>query len=96
MNHINDHHFLLSHPVPCPEKENVFQVFLFQTAMYLGSKYILTRILLHVATNFTFFVLRCLGLADLKGMCQRDTSCTLNKDTGLGTAFTLAHETAHK
>ncbi|KAM7430783.1 disintegrin and metalloproteinaseith thrombospondin motifs protein [Porites harrisoni] len=36
-----------------------------------------------------------LGLADLKGMCQRDTSCTLNKDTGLGTAFTLAHETAH-
>jgi len=36
-----------------------------------------------------------LGLADLKGMCKRDTSCTLNKDTGLGTAFTLAHETAH-
>ena len=45
---------------------------------------------------FNFFVLRYLGLADLKGMCQRDTSCTLNKDTGLGTAFTLAHETAHK
>ena len=37
-----------------------------------------------------------LGLADLKGMCNQDTSCTLNKDTGLGTAFTLAHETAHK
>ncbi|XP_068740000.1 A disintegrin and metalloproteinase with thrombospondin motifs 6-like [Montipora capricornis] len=36
-----------------------------------------------------------LGLADLQGMCKRDTSCTLNKDTGLGTAFTLAHETAH-
>ena len=29
-------------------------------------------------------------------MCKRDTSCTLNKDTGLGTAFTLAHETAHR
>ncbi|XP_067058083.1 A disintegrin and metalloproteinase with thrombospondin motifs 6-like [Acropora muricata] len=36
-----------------------------------------------------------LGLAGLTGMCKQDTSCTLNKDTGLGTAFTLAHETAH-
>ncbi|XP_022805551.1 A disintegrin and metalloproteinase with thrombospondin motifs 6-like [Stylophora pistillata] len=36
-----------------------------------------------------------LGLAQLKGMCRPDVSCTLNKDTGLGTAFTLAHETAH-
>ena len=40
VNHINDHHFLLSHPVPCLEKENVFQVFLFQTAMYLGKIYL--------------------------------------------------------
>ncbi|XP_029192648.2 A disintegrin and metalloproteinase with thrombospondin motifs 6-like isoform X2 [Acropora millepora] len=36
-----------------------------------------------------------LGLADLKGMCKRGSSCTLSKDTGLGTAFTLAHETGH-
>lgn len=45
-------------------------------------------------TSLIFFL--GLGLADLKGMCKQDTSCTLNKDTGLGTAFTLAHETAHK
>ncbi|XP_068740001.1 A disintegrin and metalloproteinase with thrombospondin motifs 6-like [Montipora capricornis] len=36
-----------------------------------------------------------LGLADLKGMCTPGSSCTLSKDTGLGTAFTMAHETAH-
>ncbi|XP_031573976.1 A disintegrin and metalloproteinase with thrombospondin motifs 16-like [Actinia tenebrosa] len=36
-----------------------------------------------------------LGLADLAGMCGTDTSCTLNTDTGLGTAFTIAHETGH-
>ncbi|KAK3736620.1 hypothetical protein QZH41_018297, partial [Actinostola sp. cb2023] len=36
-----------------------------------------------------------LGLADLGGMCGRDTSCILSADTGLGTAFTIAHETGH-
>ena len=80
---------------PVQKKKMFFKYFYFKLQCIL-EKYILTRIILHVATNFTFFVLRCLGLADLKGMCQRDTSCTLNKDTGLGTAFTLAHETAHK
>ena len=50
----------------------------------------------NTANCFTYLFLAGLGLADLKGMCKQDTSCTLNKDTGLGTAFTLAHETAHK
>ena len=43
-----------------------------------------------------YFSIFFLGLADLKGMCKRGSSCTLSKDTGLGTAFTLAHETGHK
>lgn len=36
------------------------------------------------------------GLARMKGMCSVGDSCTLNKDTGLGTAFTITHETGHK
>ncbi|KAK3736609.1 hypothetical protein QZH41_006368 [Actinostola sp. cb2023] len=36
-----------------------------------------------------------LGLAVLGGMCGLDTSCVLSTDSGLGTAFTIAHETGH-
>jgi len=43
-----------------------------------------------------YYVCVVSGLADLGGMCGYDTSCTLNTDSGLGTAFTIAHETAHK
>ncbi|EDO34264.1 predicted protein [Nematostella vectensis] len=35
------------------------------------------------------------GLASLKGMCNPDLSCTINQDMGLGSAFTIAHETGH-
>ena len=36
------------------------------------------------------------GLAQVEGMCSLTGSCTLSKDGGLGTAYTMAHETGHK
>nr|XP_039260456.1 A disintegrin and metalloproteinase with thrombospondin motifs 18-like isoform X1 [Styela clava] len=36
-----------------------------------------------------------LGLAEIGGMCSSSGSCTINEDTGLGLAFTVAHETGH-
>lgn len=36
------------------------------------------------------------GLAQVQGMCSLTGSCTLSKDGGLGTAYTIAHETGHK
>ena len=36
------------------------------------------------------------GLAQIQGMCSLAGSCTLSKDGGLGTAYTIAHETGHK
>ncbi|XP_068695608.1 A disintegrin and metalloproteinase with thrombospondin motifs 6-like [Montipora foliosa] len=38
---------------------------------------------------------KVLGLAQVQGMCSLTGSCTLSKDGGLGTAFTIAHETGH-
>ncbi|XP_074606449.1 A disintegrin and metalloproteinase with thrombospondin motifs 6-like [Acropora palmata] len=38
---------------------------------------------------------KVLGLAQIQGMCSLTGSCTLSKDGGLGTAFTIAHETGH-
>ena len=29
-------------------------------------------------------------------MCKRHKSCSISKDTGLGTAFTVAHEMGHR
>lgn len=29
-------------------------------------------------------------------MCSKYRSCTINEDTGLGLAFTIAHESGHK
>ena len=43
-----------------------------------------------------FFILVNEGLAQVEGMCSLTGSCTLNKDGGLGTAYTIAHETGHK
>ena len=37
-----------------------------------------------------------LGFAPIEGMCKRFHSCTINEDNGLGTAFTITHETGHK
>ena len=37
-----------------------------------------------------------LGLSKLGGMCDPDTSCNVNQNTGFSLAFTIAHETAHK
>ncbi|XP_037533012.1 A disintegrin and metalloproteinase with thrombospondin motifs 16 isoform X2 [Nematolebias whitei] len=36
-----------------------------------------------------------LGFAPISGMCSRYRSCTVNEDTGLGLAFTIAHESGH-
>lgn len=36
-----------------------------------------------------------LGFAPIEGMCNRVRSCTINEDTGLSTAFTIAHEMGH-
>jgi hypothetical protein len=36
-----------------------------------------------------------LGLASLGSICDKERSCNINEDTGLTTAFTIAHETAH-
>ncbi|XP_054543892.1 A disintegrin and metalloproteinase with thrombospondin motifs 16 [Talpa occidentalis] len=36
-----------------------------------------------------------LGFAPISGMCSRHRSCTVNEDTGLGLAFTIAHESGH-
>ncbi|XP_053305766.1 A disintegrin and metalloproteinase with thrombospondin motifs 18 [Spea bombifrons] len=36
-----------------------------------------------------------LGFAPIKGMCSKYRSCTINEDTGLGLAFTIAHESGH-
>uniref|UniRef100_A0A8C9V3M9 ADAM metallopeptidase with thrombospondin type 1 motif 18 n=1 Tax=Scleropages formosus TaxID=113540 RepID=A0A8C9V3M9_SCLFO len=36
-----------------------------------------------------------LGFAPISGMCSRYRSCTINEDTGLGLAFTIAHESGH-
>lgn len=36
------------------------------------------------------------GFAPISGMCSRYRSCTINEDTGLGLAFTIAHESGHK
>jgi len=45
---------------------------------------------------FTFSVSGHEGLAQVQGMCSLTGSCTLSKDGGLGTAYTMAHETGHK
>lgn len=36
------------------------------------------------------------GLAQVQGMCSLTGSCTLSKDGGLRTAYTIVHETGHK
>nr|XP_055063768.1 A disintegrin and metalloproteinase with thrombospondin motifs 18 isoform X2 [Misgurnus anguillicaudatus] len=36
-----------------------------------------------------------LGFAPVSGMCSKYRSCTINEDTGLGLAFTIAHESGH-
>lgn len=37
-----------------------------------------------------------LGLAEVAGMCQSYRSCSVNEDTGLSLAYTVAHELGHK
>ena len=61
----------------------------------------LTTFVAVVAVVFTvFYDNYCLifrkGLAQVEGMCSLTGSCTLSKDGGLGTAYTIAHETGHK
>ncbi|XP_078596869.1 A disintegrin and metalloproteinase with thrombospondin motifs 6-like [Branchiostoma floridae x Branchiostoma japonicum] len=35
------------------------------------------------------------GMAPVSGMCSEDRSCSLNEDSGLGSAFLLGHEIGH-
>lgn len=37
-----------------------------------------------------------LGLAKMGGMCDPESSCNVNQNTGLSLAFTIAHEMGHK
>ena len=37
-----------------------------------------------------------IGFAPIEGMCNELRSCIVNEDTGLSTAFTVAHEIGHK
>lgn len=37
-----------------------------------------------------------LGLAGLGTICDPNKSCNVNEDTGLSSAFTIAHEIGHK
>lgn len=37
-----------------------------------------------------------LGLSHVAGMCQPHRSCSINEDTGLPLAFTVAHELGHR
>lgn len=37
-----------------------------------------------------------LGLSHVGGMCQLNHSCSINEDTGLPLAFTVAHELGHR
>lgn len=52
-----------------------------------GTSYILSFFL----PSFVFA-----GFAPISGMCSKYRSCTINEDTGLGLAFTIAHESGHK
>uniref|UniRef100_A0A8C4QKM8 Peptidase M12B domain-containing protein n=1 Tax=Eptatretus burgeri TaxID=7764 RepID=A0A8C4QKM8_EPTBU len=36
-----------------------------------------------------------LGFAPISGMCSKYRSCTINEDSGLGVAYTIAHESGH-
>jgi len=35
-------------------------------------------------------------MADIDSACAEERSCNVNRDTGLSTAFTIAHEIGHK
>jgi len=37
-----------------------------------------------------------LGVAHVGGMCKADKACSVNEDTGLVLAHTIAHELGHK
>ena len=51
--------------------------------------------MLSVSHTLLFFSLPA-GFAPISGMCSKYRSCTINEDTGLGLAFTIAHESGHK
>ena len=61
-------------------------------------KYIITKYIPSTPHSFisllSSFV--CAGFAPISGMCSKYRSCTINEDTGLGLAFTIAHESGHK
>ncbi|EPY85805.1 A disintegrin and metalloproteinase with thrombospondin motifs 18 [Camelus ferus] len=48
-----------------------------------------------VPFGLTFEIDLSPGFAPISGMCSKYRSCTINEDTGLGLAFTIAHESGH-
>ena len=49
-----------------------------------------------VTVHGTYTYVSYLGFAPIEGMCNELRSCIVNEDTGLSTAFTVAHEIGHK
>ena len=41
------------------------------------------------------FLLLCVGIAPIAGVCSATRSCNINEDIGLGTAFVITHEIGH-
>ena len=41
------------------------------------------------------FLLLCVGIAPVAGVCSTTRSCNINEDIGLGTAFVITHEIGH-
>uniref|UniRef100_A0A8D0QUA7 ADAM metallopeptidase with thrombospondin type 1 motif 16 n=1 Tax=Sus scrofa TaxID=9823 RepID=A0A8D0QUA7_PIG len=52
-------------------------------------------ILLEEEQHHSYLIFLSPGFAPISGMCSKYRSCTVNEDTGLGLAFTIAHESGH-
>lgn len=42
------------------------------------------------------FISNNVGIANYKSVCELSQSCAVIKETGLSTAFTVAHEIGHR
>lgn len=64
-----------------PLGQQHFPAFLFQATIAFSSK--------------SFFAFLWTGLAELGTICDPYRSCSISEDSGLSTAFTIAHELGH-
>ena len=58
--------------------------------------YILHSVTKWIVWRFFVYFFVIPGFAPIGGMCSKYRSCTINEDTGLGLAFTVAHESGHR